>query len=92
MINSFKSNALKRFYERGDESQVNPNHRKRIREILTVLDIIKTVDEIFYPSWKLHPLKGDLKGYWSLVVNGNWRIIFRIEDEEVYDVDLTDYH
>ena len=44
------------------------------------------------PGFGLHPLKGNLKGFWSVRVRANWRIIFRFEDSQVYDVDLLDYH
>ena len=45
-----------------------------------------------YPGWRLHPLTGALKGFWSISVTGNWRLIFRFEDGDVYDVDYLDYH
>jgi proteic killer suppression protein len=44
------------------------------------------------PGYRLHPLSGDLKGFWSVTVNGNWRVIFRFEDGQVRDVRLIDYH
>jgi proteic killer suppression protein len=47
-----------------------------------------------FPGWKLHPLKGDLKGFWSLTVTGKWRLIFRYDDvtSTASEIDLTDYH
>ena len=48
--------------------------------------------DIDLPGYRFHPLKGNLKGFWSISVSGNWRIIFRFEDGDVYDVDLVDYH
>jgi proteic killer suppression protein len=53
-------------------------------------DVCKPSDDL--PGYRLHPLKGDLKGYWSISISGNWRVTFRIEDGDAYDVDLTDYH
>jgi proteic killer suppression protein len=50
------------------------------------------VKALALPGYALHPLKGDLKGFWSVKVSGNWRIVFRFEAGEAYDVDLTDYH
>jgi proteic killer suppression protein len=44
------------------------------------------------PGFRLHPLKGDLAGYRSIIVSANWRIIFRFEQGEATDVDLVDYH
>jgi toxin HigB-1 len=45
-----------------------------------------------FPGWRLHPLKGDLKGFWSVTITGNWRVVFRFEKGDALDVDLTDYH
>jgi toxin HigB-1 len=47
-----------------------------------------------FPGWTLHPLKGVLKGFWSLTVTGNWRLIFRYDEETntASDIDLVDYH
>jgi proteic killer suppression protein len=45
-----------------------------------------------YPGWRLHPLKGDMKDFWSLTVTGNWRLVFRMESGDACDVDLIDYH
>jgi len=92
MIAGFRHRGLKRFYERGDIAQVNPQQCARIQNILSVLDAAKSIDDIDIPLWRLHPLTGNLKGFWSLTVRANWRIIFRFEDGEVSDVDLVDYH
>ena len=43
-------------------------------------------------AFRLHPLKGDLSGFWSVTVQANWRIIFRVEDGDATDVDYLDYH
>ena len=44
------------------------------------------------PGWRLHPLKGDFEGCWSLAVSGNWRLVFRFEQGDALDLDLIDYH
>ena len=46
----------------------------------------------YFPGWRLHPLKGELKGFWSVSVSGNWRVIFRFEDGDAFDLDFVDYH
>lgn len=92
MISSFKHRGLKRFHERGDVSRINAQHRKRVQNILSVLETAKTIEDIDIPLWRLHPLTGDLQGFWSLTVRSNWRIIFRFEDGDASDVDLVDYH
>jgi proteic killer suppression protein len=61
--------------------------------MLHALDVAATIDEVeTVPGWRLHPLKGDLRGYWSLSVSGNWRLVFRFENGDAFDLDLTDYH
>ncbi|MCP5109927.1 MAG: peptidase [bacterium] len=92
MIGSFRHRGLRRLYERGDTSRVRPDMLDRIRSILGRLDTAAAIQDMRIPSYRLHPLKGDLKGYWAVSVRANWRIIFRFEDGEVFDVDLVDYH
>lgn len=64
----------------------------RIRLILSVLNAADSVDGMNLPSFRLHPLKGNLKGWWAVTVRANWRIIFRFEGGKALDVDLVDYH
>jgi toxin HigB-1 len=92
MIDSFRSKELKRFYEKGNRSGLNQAHIPRIRRILTQLDAASDLQDLEEPAFGLHPLHGKLKGFWAKEVNGNWRIIFRIENGHVYDVDYLDYH
>jgi len=60
--------------------------------ILNVLDAAKTMEDLTIPLWRLYALSGELQGFWSLKVNRTWRIIFKFEDGDVYDVDLVDDH
>lgn len=92
MIESIKHKNLKRLYERGDRSGIGANMRVRIERILLVLDEAQSLEEIDIPGYRLHPLTGGRQGTWSIRVTGNWRITFRFEDGNVYDVDLEDYH
>jgi proteic killer suppression protein len=92
MIVSFRHKGLKRLFEDGDRKGVNAEHVGKIENILGLLDAAEKVEDMDRPSFRLHPLVGDLKGVWSVVVRANWRIIFRFEDGEAFDVDLTDYH
>ncbi len=64
----------------------------RLRLILAGLDAAEDLDGLSLPGYQLHPLKGELKGFWSLRVTGNFRVIFRFEKNEPWDVDLVDYH
>ena len=79
-------------YERGDRSRINPNHISKIELIIADLDAADTLEHMRRPGYRLHELKGDLKGIYAVEVSGNWRIVFRFEDGDVSDVDLTDYH
>ena len=79
-------------YERGDVSRVASELSDRVALALADLDDARKPSDLDLPGYRLHPLKGDLKGYWSISISGNWRMTFRIEDGDAYDVDLTDYH
>ena len=92
MIISFRHRGLQRLYERGDRSQVSVDSIERVQEILTLLDSAARSRDMDQPGYRLHPLRGQLSGFWSVRVNRNWRIIFRFDGFNVTDVDLTDYH
>ena len=92
MIGSFRHKGLRRFFEEDDRSKLPYEMVERIRDILTVLANARTIEELNRPSFRLHPLKGDLKGNWAVTVRANWRVIFRFEEGEAFDVDLVDYH
>ena len=92
MIRSFRHRGLKRFYERDDRSLIAPSLRDRVEVMLAQLDVAGSPEAMRLPGYRLHALKGKLRGYWSVTVGANWRIIFRFEDGDVYDVELIDYH
>ena len=92
MIQSFRHKGLRRLFEDDDPRGVDPTHVRKLRTILARLDDAQTVQELDLPSFFLHPLKGDLKGYWAVTVRANWRVWFRIEDGDVFDVDYGDCH
>ncbi len=78
--------------ERDDRSRVSPNLVPRLRRILFRLQEATHPGSANAPGFRLHPLKGDRAGQWSVRVSGNWRVVFRFEDGEAVDVDLIDYH
>ena len=92
VIQNFKHRGLKRLFERNDKSQVRPDHLETIEDILAFLDIAEKPQDLDKPGYNLHPLKGNLKGFWSVRVSGNWRIVFRFTQGDAFDVDLIDYH
>lgn len=92
MIASFRSKDLKRFWKKDERAGINPNWHEQVEDILILLESAKNPEALRQPGLNLHKLKGDLKGHYGVTVTGNWRITFRFEDENVCDVDLTDYH
>ena len=92
MIRSFRHRGLRRLHERDDPSGVGANLLARITLALADLDAAGKPSDIDLPGYRLHPLRGDRRGQWSISISGNWRITFRFEDGDVYDVALIDYH
>jgi proteic killer suppression protein len=92
VIRSFRHRGLKRFYESDDPSRINAALRSKIQRVLSALDAAESPQALDLPGFRLHPLKGDLEGFWSVTVSGNWRVTCRFEDGDVCDVDLLDYH
>jgi proteic killer suppression protein len=92
MIRSFKHRGLKRLHDRDDRSGIRPDLLQGVEDILGRLDQATTPQALNLPGYALHPLKGDLRGFWSVRVRANWRIIFRFEGEDALDVELIDYH
>lgn len=92
MIEGFKHKGLRRLYEDSDGSKVRGDQVKRIMDVLLHLDNAQEPRDLDLPGYRLHALKGDLKGYWSVRISGNWRIIFRFEDGAAFEVGLVDYH
>ena len=89
MIRTLRHRGLKRLYERGDPSKVRADQAERIALALADLDDAGKPSDLDLPGYQLHPLKGDLKGFWSISISANWRIIFRFEEGDAYDVDFT---
>ena len=92
MIRNIKHRRLKKFFEKGDASGLPAQYVDKIRLVLAVLDTVTSVEAINIPGGRLHQLKGDRKGYWSLTISRNWRITFRFEEGDAFDVDFEDYH
>jgi proteic killer suppression protein len=92
MIVGFRHKGLRQLFEDDNPKGVNAEHVRKLRQILGLLDAAQTMEALDYATFRLHPLKGDLKGFWSLTVRANWRVIFHFEDGNASDVDLVDYH
>ena len=92
MIKSFRHKGLKRLFETGERRGVAPQLAARLRRQLDVLNQARTTADMNLPGYRLHQLKGDRSGTWSVSVSGNWRVTFTFEGEDAFDVDLEDYH
>ncbi len=92
MIVGFRHKGLKLLYETGSVRGVQAVHKQKLLSILAALDVAAGPDDLSLPSYRLHPLKGDLKGYWSIWVNGNWRTTFRFMGTDIELFDYQDYH
>ena len=92
MIKSFRHKGLQRFYETGSATGIQPAHRNRLRLQLAALETAIAIEDMDIPGFRLHRLKGDRKGTWSIWVSGNWRITFDFEDGNAYIVNYEDYH
>lgn len=92
MIRTFKHRGLKRLYESDNSRGVLSQYVPKIRRIIFALDNATDIKDMDLPGFRIHPLSGNLKEFWSVTVSGNWRIIFRFKNSDVFDVDLVDYH
>ncbi|MGL6128559.1 type II toxin-antitoxin system RelE/ParE family toxin [Chryseobacterium artocarpi] len=94
MIYSITHKGLKKYWTKDDVSKLPSEMVDRIREILDIIDNVEEIPQDFDPfkGLRLHLLKGKLKGFWSVDVTGNYRIIFRFENKNAYDLDLLDTH
>ena len=92
MLKSIRHKHLAKLYENRVTSGVQAAHVKRLRLQLTALDTAQVIEDLNIPGFGLHPLKGKLKGRWSIWVNGNWRLTFEFKDGHVYVLDYEDYH
>ena len=92
MVRSIRHKGLKRLYEEDDVRGVQAEHAVKLRDILAKLDAAANEADMDLPGLRLHPLKGDLKGFWSVTVRANWRVIFRFAGHDCFDIDYLDYH
>lgn len=92
MIKSFKHKGLQLFYESSISSGIVPTHSKKIRVRLVALDTATSIDDMNLPGFRLHPLKGFKPTIWSIDVSKNWRMTFRFQNGNAYDINYEDYH
>jgi toxin HigB-1 len=92
MIQSFRHKGLKRFFEAGITTGIQPQHVQRLRILMAALDTSQSIRDMNIPGFRLHQLKGRRSGVWSVSVSGNWRVTFEFRDGQAYILDYEDYH
>jgi len=92
MITSFAHKGLEDFFFDGSKRGIQPRHAKKLADILDQLHAAAHVEDMRFPGADLHPLAGDLLGYWAVKVSGNWQVIFQFEDSNASHVNYVDYH
>ncbi|MBS0615000.1 MAG: type II toxin-antitoxin system RelE/ParE family toxin [Verrucomicrobia bacterium] len=92
MIKKFANKGLEKFYQKGSKAGIQPAHAKKLALLLDRLESAVKPQDMSFPGSDFHPLKGKFEGCYSVHVNGNWVVIFRFKEGDVYDVDYLDYH
>lgn len=92
MIESFRHKGIRSFFKDGSKAGIQPKHAEKLRNQLFALDNAKRAEDMNAPGWRLHRLRGDLAGHWSVDVSGNWRLTFAFEGDDAILVDYQDYH
>jgi proteic killer suppression protein len=92
MIKSFKHKGLEKFYDKGNSKGIQSNHARKLRMQLAALDTAQSIEDVDIPGYRLHPLKGSRKGFWSITVSGNWRLTFEFVDGNAHILNYEDYH
>ena len=92
-IRSIRHNGLHRLIEDNDTRGIRQDLVKRVRRVLTALVLAEDMPGLLAPpGWRIHRLSGDRAGQWSVSVSGNWRITFAVRDDEIWSLNLEDYH
>jgi len=92
MIKSFRHRGIEKFFITGSKAGIQPKHAQKLSVQLFALDSAVRPEDMNAPGWRLHQLRGDLAGHWSIDVSGNWRLTFAFEGTDAVLVDYRDYH
>jgi proteic killer suppression protein len=93
--NVLRHRGLRRLWERDDQRAVPAETAAKLRRMMAAIHRSSAPDKLAaaaLPGWRMHALKGDIAGHWSLSITGNWRLIVRFEEGDAFDLDLVDYH
>jgi len=92
MIKKFSHKGLEDFFYDEINKGIQAIHAQKLADILDRLDAAENIKDMKFPGSDLHQLKGTMKGRWAVKVSGNWRVVFKFEEGNTYDVDYVDYH
>lgn len=92
MIRSFRHKGLEGFFKTGSKRDIKPEQAARLKDVLFRLQFAQKLSDLDFPGANLHPLKGELAGFYAVNVSGNWRLVFRFQDGDALEVDYLDYH
>ncbi len=94
MIKSFKHKGLEKFFTTGSTKGIQSKHAQKLTNLLFILNVMTSTDDLKLPSLGFHKLKGDMKNLYSVTVQANWRLTFEFDEDtkDVYIVDYQDYH
>jgi proteic killer suppression protein len=92
MIQSFRHKGLEDFHYDGTKKGIGPSHAQKLADILDVLDAATNIQDINFPGSRLHRLQPRAENRWSVRVSSNWRVTFRFEQGDVWEIDYEDYH
>lgn len=92
MIRTFRHKGLRQLFETGKSRGVSADLARRLIRQLDFMNRAQSPKDMNLPGYRLHELKGERRGTWSVAVSGNWRLTFTFRDGDAYDIDLEDYH
>ena len=92
MIVSIQHKGLRLLWTKNDASKLPAQQVRKIRNVLTMLNGAEEIEDMNFVGSFLHPLKGELRGFWSITISGNYRMIFKFENGNAYLIDYLDYH
>lgn len=92
MLVTFRHKGLQQYYEEGNDSKLPAQYLRKINRVLDQLNAVTSISDIQQMGSGIHKLTGDLADFWAITITPNYRIVFRFDNGEVYDVDYLDYH
>jgi proteic killer suppression protein len=92
MITSFKHKGLRELFENGKSKRIPADFASRLLRQMDAINQADTIEQLNFPGYDLHELKGERAGSWAMKVNKNWRLTFRFAGSDAADLDLEDYH